>query len=229
MSETKTQLLDNVPWHSIDGPLFALADRNLRAGRFKLDVAPFSAIMDDSPESWRDLAKLAGPSHPAVLFAPDIVLPKGWIEDVRFACYQMVAENVTDAPAVDVVVLGPRDVPEMIRLVKQTQPGPFSERTIDMGRYFGYRDGGDLVAMAGERLRCEGFTEVSAVCTAAGQRGKGLGAALTLAVVEHVRSYGNEAFLHVRTDNHNAIRLYLALGFVIRTEVEALIARTPGE
>ena len=35
--------------------------------------------------------------------------------------------------------LGPDDVSEMIVLVNETQPGPFAERTIAMGRYVGRR------------------------------------------------------------------------------------------
>jgi predicted GNAT family acetyltransferase len=226
---TQIDLLDNVPWHAIDGPQSALADRTGRAGRFHLDVAPFSAIADDSTDSWHDLAALAGPGKPAVLFTPGVVTPNDWHEDLRFACYQMVATDVTQRPAHELITLGPQDVPEMIELVQATQPGPFSERTIEMGRYCGYRDDGRLVAMAGERLRCDGFAEVSAVCTAEDQRGKGLGASLTLAVVHHVRERGDEAFLHVRTNNTPAYNLYLVLGFTVRAEVEALILRAPGE
>jgi predicted GNAT family acetyltransferase len=108
--------------------------------------------------------------------------------------------------------------------VNEAQPGPFGSRTLEMGRYFGYREDGRLVAMAGERARIPGFTEVSAVCTAADQRGKGLGGELTLAVVEHIRARGDEAFLHVHDENHTAISLYKSLGFTIRRDdVDVLI------
>jgi hypothetical protein len=44
----------------------------------------------------------------------------------------------------------------MVRLAL-TQPGPFaSER--ELGRYIGIREDGVLVAMAGERLRLDGYT-----------------------------------------------------------------------
>src|SRR5580704_11855881 len=57
------------------------------------------------------------------------------------------------------------DVPEMLALTKLTNPGPFGTRTHEMGDYFGIRVAGTLAAMAGERLRLQGYTEVSAVCT----------------------------------------------------------------
>jgi predicted GNAT family acetyltransferase len=113
----------------------------------------------------------------------------------------------------------------MLALISETRPGPFEERTIEMGRYLGHRVDGRLVAMAGERMRCPGFTEVSAVCTAADQRGRGLGAALTLAIVDHIRSRGDEAFLHAAADNETAVNLYFKLGFVLRRELEVHVVR----
>jgi hypothetical protein len=74
----------------------------------------------------------------------------------------------------EAVALGPADVPEMLDLVERTQPGPFLPRTIMLGTYLGIRRGGALVAMAGERMRPPGWTEISAVCTDPAHRGQGL-------------------------------------------------------
>jgi len=102
----------------------------------------------------------------------------------------------------------------MLDLVARAQPGPFRKRTIDLGRYLGIRtEDGRLVAMAGERLRMPGWTEVSAVCTDPEFRGKGLGARLTLAVAAGILARGELPFLHTVHDNDNAIRLYERLGF----------------
>lgn len=228
-SVVEAGLLDNVVWHAIDGPLRALADRVGLAGRFHADVSPFAATADGSGRAWADLAEIVGPGKATVVFAPTVEVADGWTREHAIPCHQLVADDVV--PRTDdfeFVDLGARDVPEMLELVAVTQPGPFSSRTIEFGRYLGYRVDGKLVAMAGERLRCPGFTEVSAVCTAPDHRGRGLGGALTLAVVQHIRSRGNEAFLHVASENTNALRLYLALGFVERTEAEAVIVRSKG-
>ena len=60
------------------------------------------------------------------------------------------------------------DVAEMLALVERTRPGPFSQRTGQLGtlprRARRLRDG-KPVAMAGERLHPAGYTELSAVCT----------------------------------------------------------------
>jgi ribosomal protein S18 acetylase RimI-like enzyme len=219
-------VLDDVAWQALSGPHRDLADRNGLAARYQRDVAPFSGIADRSAQAWDDLAELVGAGKPAILFGPALEPPGDWTVDVRFGCLQLVATDITDrVPEIPLVDLGPQDVPEMMELVQSTNPGPFSERTIDMGRYLGHKLDGRLVAMAGERMRVPGFVEVSAVCTADDQRGKGLGAATTLAVVRNIRERGDDAFLHVKNDNTTALRLYLALGFTVRREVDVVIAR----
>ncbi|HYZ90812.1 MAG TPA: GNAT family N-acetyltransferase [Actinomycetota bacterium] len=225
----EARLLDNVVWHAIDGPLSALAERVGQAGRFHAEVGPFAAIADNSPDAWNDLATLVGAGKGTVLFAPTVEVAQGWVREHTIPCFQMIARDVA-APRsdFDFVELEPSDVDDMLGLIQETQPGPFGPRTIEFGRYIGYKVDGRLVAMAGERLRCRGFTEVSAVCTAIDYRGRGLAGALTLAVVRHIRARGDEAFLHVASTNENAHRLYLALGFVDRVEAEAVIVRNEG-
>ena len=61
--------------------------------------------------------------------------------------------------------LTPNDVPQMMKLNEPPEPGPFSLRTIEMGRYIGIKVGGKLVAMGGERLMPKGFTEIRGICT----------------------------------------------------------------
>ena len=47
----------------------------------------------------------------------------------------------------------------MLHLVELTKPGPFSAGAIELGSYLGIRYAGKLIAMAGERMRFDGFTE----------------------------------------------------------------------
>jgi predicted GNAT family acetyltransferase len=101
----------------------------------------------------------------------------------------------------------------MLDLVARTQPGPFLQRTVELGTYLGVRRDGALVAMAGERLHPPGFTEVSAVCTDPDHRGQGYAARLVQAVVAGIKERGDIPFLHATATNTNAIRLYEALGF----------------
>ena len=112
--------------------------------------------------------------------------------------------------------LGPRDSPEMVELTTLTKPGPFGSRTHELGYYVGIRQEGKLVAMAGERLKVPGYTEVSAVCTHPDYLGRGYAGALMTEVMQQIRERGETPFLHVRADNARAIALYERLGFRIR-------------
>ena len=82
----------------------------------------------------------------------------GWRSVGGMPVYQMVCQQ----PKLDGVEplgreLGAADVAGMRSLTKLTDPGPFLEETIAMGRYLGVEEGGQLVAMAGERFRLDGW------------------------------------------------------------------------
>ena len=106
----------------------------------------------------------------------------------------------------------------MLDLAQRTEPGPFRARTVELGTYVGIRRGGRLVAMAGERFRLPGWSEISAVCTDPEVRGQGLASRLVgqLRRLQSIR--GDGAFLHVLAANVDAVRLYGTLGFTARTE-----------
>ena len=121
-----------------------------------------------------------------------------------------------------------RDVDAMLALVGRTEPGPFARRTHELGTYLGVRDDlVGLVAMAGERLRVPGATEISAVCTDPAARGSGLATRLVLAIAAGIRARGELPILHASADNTSAIRLYAQLGFTLRAEPSFVAVRAP--
>jgi len=229
-AERNTEL-DNVVWHSLVGPRSHLAERRGQAARFDPGVSVFAGVPDDaSPEAWDDLADLVGPHGTAVLGRRTLQVSEGWETVLAVPGVQMLA-----GPSLDVTLpaesgaaiepLGPDDVDEMVALVAATDPGPFERRTVEFGGYLGVRADGRLIAMAGERFRCTGYTEISAVCTDAAHRGRGLASLLTRAVAARIRARGEEAFLHAAASNTNAIRLYEALGFTLRTTCDFAAVR----
>jgi len=213
--------LDNVIWHSLLGPRSNVAERQGRAARFDPEVSKFSAVDDDAgPEAWDDLAGLVGPGDVVLMGRRTLEVPEGWETVLTVPGVQMVAEPRLDVSLPDGAApqpLGPDDADDMLALIAATDPGPFERRTVELGGYLGIRSGGKLVAMAGERFRCAGYTEISAVCTDAAHRGRGLASLLTRAVAGQIRARGEEAFLSASAGNTNAIRLYEALGFTLRT------------
>jgi GNAT superfamily N-acetyltransferase len=212
--------LDNVTWAALTGPLAHFAEINGRAARCDPDVSPFTALADPAdPLAWRDLADLVGLGADLFVAGPRVIPPPGWDRVGGLSGLQMIDAGVTGDDDPEAVVLGAADVPDILELVGRTQPGPFRKRTVEMGRYLGIRRGGRLIAMAGERLRVPGWTEVSAVCTDPDHRDQGLAARLVRAAVAGIEARGERPFLHVLTDNTGAIRLYARLGFEVRTPV----------
>jgi ribosomal protein S18 acetylase RimI-like enzyme len=222
-------VLDNPVWHALVGPHAGVAERVGDAARYVSDVAVFCALPDETtPAAWDDLRTLVGAGGAAFLVRDAIDVPDGWSLEMTLPCRQMVLpdERVDDASEL-LLVLGADDVPEMLALVERTRPGPFARRTIELGRYLGIRDDGVLVAMAGERLHPSGYSEISAVCTDADQRGRGLASRLVRALVRGIRGRGETPFLHLTMENENAHRLYDALGFETRALLDVQGVRAP--
>jgi len=216
---THVHVLDRVVAASLEGPHSRFAQRHGRAVRYQPDVAPFVAIEDENdPRAWEDAAHLLEPGAPLVL--PGVTTwPEDWKLVTRLEGVQMEGGGVEPAPDPEAVSLGPADVPEMLELIARTEPGPFRQRTIELGTYLGIRRDGALVAMAGERLRPPGWTEVSAVCTDHAYRGQGLAGRLVRAVAVGIAERGETPLLHAAASNTGAVRLYEKLGFTVRRPI----------
>jgi ribosomal protein S18 acetylase RimI-like enzyme len=223
--------LDNPVWHALTGPHAAFSEGSSLALRYQTDVCPFAALPDDvGPHAWDALRTLVGPGDVALLFRPaEVDLPTGWEVAYALSGLQMVATERIGEPDDEFVRLGAGDVGEMTALVERTRPGPFLPRTVELGTYLGVRADGEprLVAMAGERMHPEGYTEVSAVCTDADARKRGLATRLIRAIAAGVEARGETPMLHVVAQNDTAIRVYEALGFTTRIAFEARLVRAP--
>ncbi|CAM5742575.1 hypothetical protein SALBM311S_11148 [Streptomyces alboniger] len=133
----------------------------------------FAALADPlDPAAWADLHTLVG-AGTLVQIKPVEQVPDGW-EVVGGGVAVRWSTPRCSQPAPEAVRLGPDDVPDILDLVARTRPGPFLKRTVALGTYLGIRERGRLIAMAGERLRPPGWTEISAVCTDPDHRGRGL-------------------------------------------------------
>ena len=222
-------VLDNPVWHALAGPHRMHALGRGLARHYPRDMAPFSAIAEPSAAAYADLAACLPAGTEARLFRPQVEpLPDGWEEINRFSMLQMVATRQPEGGGdLKVIALSQADAPAMLDLVAVTEPGPFGSRTPLLGRYLGIRHRDRLVAMAGERLRVPGFTEISAVCTDPAYRGRGLAARLSLAVAADIQARGDTPFLAALATNTSAVRLYERLGFKVRGDVVFASVRTP--
>ena len=221
--------LDNVIWQALTTRHARFAEGFGRARRFVREVSPLTAFEVENPEGYAALASLVGAGGTAALFLDGAYEPRpGWELVAGGPMLQMVCENGggqarSDSP--EIVGLGVKDSPEMLELATLTKPGPFGTRTHELGTYMGIRCGGKLVAMAGERLKVPGYTEVSAVCTHPEHTGKGYARVLMTEIMRGIRDRGEIPFLHVRSGNTRAIGVYEQLGFRTRAKPHFAVLR----
>ena len=220
--------LENPVWQAL-----VSRQQHLNAGGdiikfFPSDISPFAGL-----EYWdrRDLIALeellpAGRSF-SIMLSKEVSIPASF--DIIFSCmlYQMVCEKPLAPLTSDtsIIVLDATQVPSMLELTALTKPGPFFENTIAFGTYYGIFEKGKLAAMAGERLKLNGYTEVSAICTHPSAAGKGYASKLTTHVARQIQEEGNTPFLHVKQDNKRAIEVYKRIGFDVVSDVYFAVFR----
>lgn len=219
-------MLDRPVWAALSTRHLSLSVGGALARRYAPDVNLFASACDETPPALRALADLVRPGDRVfVLQVPEISVPPGLVAVKAAKGVQMVAtRKVQPAGAdADIVELTAADAAEMLALATLTEPGPFLTRTHTMGVFRGIRIDGRLAAMAGERFRFPGHTEVSGVCTHPDFRGRGLARRLSTAVAAGIESRGERAFLHAWKTNRAAISLYESLGFELRAEVDVKV------
>jgi ribosomal protein S18 acetylase RimI-like enzyme len=219
--------LEQPPWSALTTTHAAFALGNALARRYPPDIAPMAGIRDVSSACLDALAALMKPDDVVGLFSTEPVPANG---DLVVVGHKMIEQMVYErgeiaATTGEHVKLTLADVSEMEKLVELTKPGPFAPRTIVLGTYIGIRDAGQLVAMAGERMRCDGFTEISAVCTHPEHRGRGHALFLVSTLMQGIVARGETPFLHIFSDNASAAALYRKLGFVYRRSLTVTVLK----
>lgn len=218
MSDSDFRLLDHPIWSALTTSQKHLAEGGPRALRYPVDMTPFADMVDMSEASFAALGDLMSASQVAALFTPEpVVVPAGFKVVLAETGEQMIG-SPADSPLRDaeIVRLETADVAAMMALTALTKPGPFATRTHELGTFLGIRAGGELVAMAGERMKPGHFVEMTAVCVHPEHRGRGYAQALLAAVARQIEARGEIPFLHVFSSNASAIALYQRQGMRIR-------------
>jgi predicted GNAT family acetyltransferase len=83
--------------------------------------------------------------------------------------------------------------------------------------------------MAGERMRFDGFTEISAVCTHPDHRGRGHARLLVNALMQDIAARGETPFLHIYSENASAAALYHGLGFRYLRSLTVTVLKRPDQ
>jgi len=213
-------------WNALTTRWAAIAEGDARAWRIDRDYGVFGAAADRSPESLAALAALVPEQGELwMVEREDWPAPPGTRFVRQAECVQMICEGLTPGkpPAFEIVELGEDDAPAMYDLAILTQPGPYAAHTNRLGDFIGVKQHGALIAMAGERMKMPGLSEISGVCTHPHHRGRGYAGALMRVVAERMLARGETPWLHAYASNAGAIALYEGLGFRLTSTVTASI------
>lgn len=216
-------ILDQPVWNALVSGNSNLAHGTSTSKYFDKAVSPFADVEDQGPDNFRILYEII-PDNQGIVIFPSINenLKAGpWSVISRIDGFQMVYNGFVQELTGEHIIepLDNRNIPAMLSLTKLTVPGPFAEKTIDFGHYYGIFSNDSLVAMAGQRLHPGTFAEISGVCTHPDFAGKGYARQLILHQIKRMLENGETPFLHVKSENFSAIKLYQSIGFEIRTEI----------
>ncbi|MCA1475159.1 MULTISPECIES: GNAT family N-acetyltransferase [Bradyrhizobium] len=230
MSASDEALLDRPIWSALTTSQKHLAEGGPRALRYPVDMTPFADMADMSAASFAALGDLMSGSQVAVLFTPEPVeICAGFKVLLAEPGEQLIGSPAdTSLRDAEIVRLGATDVPAMMALTELTKPGPFAARTHELGTFLGIRARGELVAMAGERMKPGNFTEMTAVCVHPDHRGRGYAQALLAAIARQIEARGEIPFLHVFASNTSAIALYQRQGMRIRRRLQVTVLMKQG-
>ena len=242
-------ILDNPAWSALNSIHRPFALGTERAKRYRREVVPFVACaMEEAPVGPESVAAELNPwiadGESFYMIGEIPALPPDWVIEHELPCHQMMGPAeialkmeialqpeialksredartmVAGRSSAEIILLSEADKEEMFALINSVQPGYYEMDTRLMGAYYGIRQEGKLVSMAGERMRMEGFTELSAVCTLPGYTGRQYAQQLIAHICGLHYAAGVRTFLHVAKTNVRAVRLYEHLGFTHRREI----------
>ncbi|MBO9150798.1 GNAT family N-acetyltransferase [Chitinophaga sp. GCM10012297] len=216
----KYSALDNPAWSALTSQHSEFAIGPALAKRYRADIVSFTGFAEPTVAAAAALDPLMAAGEHFFIIGEPPPLPEGWEVKNDLACVQMVCESPVTVPAtVEIEPLVEKQAREMYDLVQLVQPGYYLLNTHRMGDYYGIRQEGKLVAIAGERMRTDVFTELSAICTHPDFTGRKYAQQLTAHLCRKNIEAGKIPFLHASTANSRAIGVYELMGFRTRREI----------
>ena len=211
--------LDNPVWNSLSETHknFAVDFRNIKF--YHPDYCPFGAFME--PGNLLDpISEYAKLTDNFFIVGRQPILPANIQLKNELVCDQMVIHNKIKLERKEEISrLTDKDNEKLSQLVNLVQPGYFKINTSSLGDYFGIFKNNELVAVTGERMKMNNYTEVSAVVTHPLYTGNGYAKQLVAHTVNNIFDQNKIPYLHVSESNSAAIKLYENLGFVIRRKI----------
>lgn len=215
----EVEKLDNPVWHSLSESHHSFAIDYNTVKFYHPDYCPFGGFtaIEKTALSIAEYAKLVDNFF---IVGEKPIIPNSLHLHKELVCLQMVIATKIDLEIKEEIIeLGPEYDQELYDLVCLVQPGYFKKKTPLLGKYYGIFKNNKLIAVTGERMKMNHYTEVSAVVTHPDHTGKGYAKQLTAYTVNAIFDQNKTPYLHVAETNSNAIALYEKLGFTARRKI----------
>ena len=221
-----SHVLDNMIWNALTTGNRDIAILNGDVAHYRPDIAPFAGMKVFNEENLSILYEMIPAGRKVAIHSLAKKIDhdeRKWKlvqhMDVTQMVYERPVNSYISRNSEKIVPLTDEHIPQMLELTALTKPGPFLQRTIEFGNYFGIFVDGRLAGMAGQRMHPEPYLEVSAVCTHPDFRGQGYAKACMLHIMKLIVDRNFIPFLHVLTNNTGAIQLYEDIGYDKRIEL----------
>jgi ribosomal protein S18 acetylase RimI-like enzyme len=216
---TGNHKLDNPVWYSVSE---THKDFGIDFGTIKFyhpDYCPFGGFiaLENIENSISEYSKLVSNFY---IIGQKPNVPDNLKIDHELICQQMIIHDKIEGEIKDQIVkLEEEHLDDLLGLVKIVYPEYFKKKTSSLGNYYGIYKNNQLVAVTGERMQMDEYTEVSAVITHPEHTGKGYAKQLVTHTANAIFEKNKTPFLHVAESNVGAIKLYEKLGFETRTKI----------
>lgn len=132
---------------------------------------------------------------------------------------QMILDQLTDLDISEKIIpLSDKYIDAIYDLVWLVMPGYYEKRSFEMGDYFGIFRNNKLVAVTGQRMQSNDWTEISAVVTHPDFTRQGLAKQLVAHTAKEILKQNKIPILHTNKGNP-AIGLYEKIGFRISRDM----------
>jgi ribosomal protein S18 acetylase RimI-like enzyme len=214
---TSYKKLDNPAWHSLTETHTAFALGTDAFKRYDPSIVLFSGYDPAAKNIFQQLDQVFNLNDSFFLFDQFPALSANYQVETIVQCLQMICEKPVHAGITEnIIPLDQSNSEEMYVLVSQVFPGYYLPNSNLMGDFFGIFKDEKLVAMAGERLRMDGLTEISAVVTHPDWLGRKFAQQLVTHLNHKNIQQGIIPFLHTGSGNERAIAIYELLGYTKR-------------
>ena len=215
-----TLKLDNPAWYSLVEIHKSLAIDYSGTKFYDPVYCPFGGYLDGETTQ-KSIGQYASLTADFYVIGNKPIFSNEVILDKQLVCDQMLLTEPIDAATSEQIRLltTSKEDADLSSLVNLVQPGYFRQSTMRLGNYYGIYQNNQLVAAAGERMKMDGFTELSAIVTHPQYRGRGYARQLLTHITRNIFSEHKIPYLHVAESNSDAIRLYEKLGFRRRRKI----------